>query len=476
MCSARFGGRRLPTMCRLHLLPDRSLPVNILVVSAQKPDSTGSGVYLAETVRGFEALGHRVAVVCGVDASDEPFVSPACALYPVRFNTPELPFDVVGMSDVMPYPATRYRDLTPEMTARFKAAFAATVENALDQMRAAGWAPDLVLCHHLYLVTAVVVQTVAEKAVRWCAADLDCPSRPIPVAALCHNTDLRQMRSHGLERMFIVDGACRLDAVLALHDAQVDDIVQVYGVDPARVRVVGTGYNDAVFFPDAGVRRDHCAAVCGAENGAAGCAGEGRPDGPVRAVYAGKIARAKGVESLLRCLPLASLDIPAFELHLAGGYSSADEYARARELAEEACGSTGGGVVATFEGKLPQSRLARLYNRSDVFVLPSFCEGLPLVVVEALACGCKVVVTDLPGIRPWIEAQMPGAPVVFVAPPRMVSSDEPLPADLPAFEERLARALAKAAALPTPACARARALTAHLSWGALAARILEACA
>ena len=67
---------------------------------------------------------------------------------------------------------------------------------------------------------------------------------------------------------------------------------------------------------------------------------------------------------------------------------------------------------------------------SDVFVLPSFYEGLPLVTIEALACGCKVVATDLPGVRPWMEAMLPGAPVTWVASPRMTDVDTPVAADL----------------------------------------------
>ena len=55
--------------------------MNILTVSAQKPDSTGSGVYLAETVSGFASQGHRVTVVCGVDALDDPGVPGASDLY-----------------------------------------------------------------------------------------------------------------------------------------------------------------------------------------------------------------------------------------------------------------------------------------------------------------------------------------------------------------------------------------------------------
>lgn len=399
--------------------------MNILTVSAQKPDSTGSGVYLAETVSGFASQGHRVTVVCGVDALDDPGVPGASDLYAVRFNTPELPFSVVGMSDVMPYAATRYRDLTPSMAAQFKAAFAATVERAVRQAK-----PDLVICHHLYLLTALVAQM-----------GLDCP-----VVAVCHNTDLRQMRSHGLERDFICAGIQRLDGILALHDAQIPEIAQVYGVDPARIHVVGTGYNDAVFYPVGGLREP----------------------GLVRVVYAGKIARAKGVNSLLACLNRLPFAPGTFELRMAGGHGVPQEYEEAVALAARAP------HPVTFEGKLSQPDLARLYNASDIFVLPSFCEGLPLVVVEALACGCKVVVTDLPGLRPWIESQMPGAPVVYVEPPRMVGSDEPLAEGLPGFEGRLAAALVEAAEMPQPTPEQACSYTEHLSWAALAERMLKA--
>ena len=43
--------------------------MRILSISAQKPDSTGSGVYLTEVVKALAEEGHRQAVVCGVYAT-----------------------------------------------------------------------------------------------------------------------------------------------------------------------------------------------------------------------------------------------------------------------------------------------------------------------------------------------------------------------------------------------------------------------
>lgn len=403
--------------------------MRILHITAQKPDSTGSGVYLAELVRGFARMGAEQAVVAGIAPGEQPSFPEGVLFRPVVFQTEELPFPVVGMSDVMPYEATRYRDLTPLMVSQFSAAFNRAFDDVLETFR-----PDMVICHHLYLVCAVMAHRT------W-----DCP-----IAAISHSTDIRQMRQIPLERDFIREGVACLTHVFALHEAQADEIVEVYDVPRERITVVGTGYNAQVFSVDGRVPRER--------------------DGVLRLAYAGKIWGKKGVCQLLNALGsiertwIGEPNVPfdRVELRLAGGYSDEKEYERIVAQAR-VCPSQ-----VSFEGKLPQGELAELYRSSDVFVLPSFFEGLPLVVVEALACGCRVVVTDLPGIRPWLEAALPDAPVLYVKPPRMVDVDTPYDGDLSAFEYDLASALVQAASLPAPSCD-----TTSLSWDALCLRIRE---
>ena len=387
--------------------------MNILVITAQKPDSTGSGVYVAETVRAFSEAGHTMSLVAGIDASDEVSLPEGVAFHPVRFRTPELPFPVCGMSDQMPYEATRYRDLTPEMCKQFKRAFDQVIREACEESF-----PDVVLCHHLYLACSVAVHCVREvTAARGCA----CPS----VRGVCHSTDLRQMGKHSLEREFIIKGARELDCIFALHEPQKREIVDMYGVAENRVRVVGSGYNDAFFNREGRVPR-----------------AEGTS---TRAVYVGKIWRKKGVESLIRCAAFLETPPEQITFNLVGGHNDEEEHAMLRKLADAST------YRFDFPGKVDQKQLAESYRSSDVFVLPSFFEGLPLVVIEALACGCKAVVTDLPGIRPWISENIPAAPVWYVEPPRMQSVDEPVAADLPAFEQRLAAAIDAAVTAPEPA-------------------------
>lgn len=180
-------------------------------------------------------------------------------------------------------------------------------------------------------------------------------------------------------------------------------------------------------------------------------------------MYVGKICFKKGVESLVRAVSLPIDDgVRPSGLVLVGGRGDDAEYARIERL------TAASDVPVTLAGRLDSDELVRAYRSSDVFVLPSFYEGLPLVTIEALACGCKVVATDLPGVRPWMEAMLPGAPVTWVASPRMTDVDTPVAADLPLFERALADAIARALAAP-PSTFEPSAV----SWEACLARILK---
>lgn len=397
--------------------------MRILNISAQKPDSTGSGTYLAETVAAQVRAGHETAVICGIDAGDAIETLPAhTAVYPVEFMSEELPFHVCGMSDEMPYASTRYRDLTPRMADQFEAAFKARITRAVREFE-----PDVVLCHHLYFVSTIVREQVVD----------------IPVAAICHATDLRQMAMHDLKRERIISAMRNMDAIFALHGLQVEKIKETYGVDDERIHITGTGYNAQVFNEE----------------------GSAPTRTPATLVYVGKISFKKGVESLLAALNLISPeDIAPYQLKvkLVGGHNpQAQDFKR---IAAEVPRNRWDVELA---GRIPTSELVQTYRESDVFVLPSFYEGLPLVGIEALACGCKVLMTALPGVREGMDSVLPGNPMQWVEPPAMVAVDTPDSAALPAFEERLAKAIVDAVNTP----AQPFDVT-HASWDTVVSRML----
>jgi glycosyltransferase involved in cell wall biosynthesis len=50
-------------------------------------------------------------------------------------------------------------------------------------------------------------------------------------------------------------------------------------------------------------------------------------------------------------------------------------------------------------GKVEKDQILRFYQEATLFVLPSYHEGFPTVLLEAMSCGLPIVATDVRGIR-----------------------------------------------------------------------------
>ena len=95
-----------------------------------------------------------------------------------------------------------------------------------------------------------------------------------------------------------------------------------------------------------------------------------------------------------------------------------------------------------FQGQLNQEDLSKLLRESDIFVLPSFYDGFPKVLLESLACGCKAIITDLPGIKDNLVNSVGITDnIVFIPMPDMKSIDEPNKESLPYFVKNLKEAI-----------------------------------
>lgn len=129
------------------------------------------------------------------------------------------------------------------------------------------------------------------------------------------------------------------------------------------------------------------------------------PGGMQRVLFVGRLCEAKGVSDLLAALARPGFDTARLEVTLAGGGDIAGYRAQAQALGVER--------VVRFEGWCDQAKVARLMAASDVLVLPSHDEVLPLVILEALAHGVAVVCTPI-GEIPSVLAD--GVNAYFVMP------------------------------------------------------------
>ena len=396
--------------------------MRILHLLSQHPEATGSGISLRNIINQAALRGHDNFLVAGVSDTGRPVAGLSgdqCCF--VQFGRPPLDFLIPGMSDVMPYPSSRFRDLTRSMIADYEETFGATVVKAVARFR-----PDIIHSHHLWLLTATTRRLLPE----------------MKLVTSCHSTDLRQLRlcPHLQER--VVPDCHQVNRVLALGEEQRARIVELYGIDSGRIDIVGGGFDlDRFTFSQ--------------KQGA----------GPVQILYAGKLSLAKGVDWLL--LTIAKLASNDIHLHLAGS-GSGDEERRCLALAARL------GSRVTVHGRLAQADLAELMRRCHIFVLPSFYEGLPLVLLEALASGCRLVATALPGTREMLHGVPPQLAHLVELPP-MRHVDRPDEGELPALVERLAavieRMVREVRNEASPSATLCRELVEPFGWPAVFARI-----
>lgn len=397
--------------------------MRILHVLSQIPDFTGSGKTVQAILHQAEARGHENFLVAGIqqEFNQEQFFLPQEKTAFLEFNGNDLEFLLPGMSDVMPYPSTVFSTMSLEQLKRYETGFL----NIFQQIKKR-FAPELIHSHHLWIVSKLVRRVFPDT----------------PMVASCHGTCLRQYA--------LCPGAGRevhgelgaLDAIFCLSESQKEAVQEIHGVNPEKLHVVGGGFDQEQFFP--GIKP---------------------VEGPVEIVYAGKLSRAKGVPWLLRAMKLVNRD--DFRLHLAGSGSGMEN----QECLELAAGL---GARVMVHGALSHHDLAELMRKCHVFVLPSFFEGLPLVLMEALSSGCRLLTTDLPGTCEVLGERQADM-VDLISLPPLETVDTPFERDWPALEKELAVALesviGKSIRQRQPDIAQIKDLTSNYSWEKVFARM-----
>jgi glycosyltransferase involved in cell wall biosynthesis len=121
-----------------------------------------------------------------------------------------------------------------------------------------------------------------------------------------------------------------------------------------------------------------------------------RPDWRLapHAVYVGRLAREKGLSSLVEAWPLVLQSHPTARLSLVG---SGPEQPALESQARSLGLSVGPGLSVEFSGILADVTAA--LRCADLFVLPSREEGMSIALLEAMAVGIPLVATSIPGNR-----------------------------------------------------------------------------
>lgn len=363
--------------------------MKILHVLAQLPSKTGSGVYYSNMIEGFKKYNHEQKAIFGYQDGYPWNVLDREHQYIVPFKSEELPFPIVGMSDVMPYDNTLYSSMTEEMIDIWREAFIKRLEKAKECFD-----PDIIFAHHLWMLTSLVREVFPDTK----------------IIGICHNTDLRQAKMNPHLKDKYVDKIHELDYVFSASEQQKDEIVEIYNIDRNKIIAVGGGFNQDIFYPPK----------------------EKEYTDKVRLVFSGKIDPSKGIYELIEVYK--SLRLDDVTLDIIGNPDEENE--------------------KKIEDYIKDDKSIRLYNvksqvalgdelrEKDIFLMPSYYEGLGLMAIESLACGLYVVTTEIEALMSLLGEEIKESGIIKYVPlPRIYDTDKPVKEDLPEFKENLKNAI-----------------------------------
>lgn len=264
----------------------------------------------------------------------------------------------------------------------------ASARVAMGRLLRAGHAFDLIDAHYFYPdgVAAVMLGRAFG----------------LPVAVTGRGTDINVIPDHCVPRRMIRWAAANADGVVVVSGGLATKLAAL-GIEKSRITVLRNGVDAALFRPVSPFAGD-----------------AGSPPKPL-AVSVGNLVPLKGHDLVISALR----DVPELNLWIVGGGPERSALkAQARRLGVES--------RVSFLGVVPHERMPEVYSAADILVLASEREGWPNVLLEALACGARVVstaVSDVPEIisdpaaGAWIKER--SVPALVDAVRRVLASQVP---------------------------------------------------
>jgi teichuronic acid biosynthesis glycosyltransferase TuaC len=227
------------------------------------------------------------------------------------------------------------------------------------------FAPDVVLAYWVYPDGEAGLRVARHLRV------------PCVVGALGSDIHVRSGISERLTRRVIA----QCDALIAVSETMRRYAIERFGAVPQRVHTITNGFNTSVFkvVPKSEARQELSVAA----------------DAKL-IVFVGRLVREKGLVELLQAFEQLAQQDPQLRLAILG-----DGQMKA-QLQEMIAASKHAAAISAL-GAVLHAQVARWIAAADLLTLPSWSEGYPNVVVEALACGRPVVATSVGGIPEIVD-------------------------------------------------------------------------
>lgn len=354
---------------RIALISEHASPL----AGAGSVDAGGQNIYVAQVARCLAAAGAEVTVFTRRDRIELPPRVRMCR----------------GVK-VVHVDAGPPRFVAKESLLAHMPAFARGVMDELARMGGC----DIV--HANFFMSGLVAQRIKEKM-------------GIPYVVTFHALGLVRRAHQGstdgfpdsrveIERMLMREA----DLLIAECPQDESDLLQLYGADADKIRMVPCGFDAKEFSP---MERTQARRQLGLD------------DDDFIVLQLGRMVPRKGIDNVIRALAHLP-DAPAARARLlvVGGESADGSTLDSKEFLRLQAVARQGGVLdrVTFTGHRPRQALRAHYAAADVFVTTPWYEPFGITPLEAMACGVPVVASSVGGLTYTVLDGMTG----YLVPPQ----------------------------------------------------------
>lgn len=197
----------------------------------------------------------------------------------------------------------------------------------------------------------------------------------IPYIITVRGSDIQAINNY-CYRLIVKQALKKSRWIVATSPALAQDVVSIYKVSPEKVKIITSGVDLKLFSKRPGTKTE---------------VKKSSKTGNKFILFVGRITPVKQLDVLLKALPGIISRFPQTELLVAGEGPLMSEM---KDLAQK----LGVEESVEFLGNVSQQKLVSYYNNCDIYALVSRNEGTPGSLMEAMAIGTAIVVSNYRGV------------------------------------------------------------------------------
>lgn len=330
--------------------------MNVLLINHFPLVGSGSGVYITNIAKGLVEAGNKVCIIMPENTTKILSI-PNVKIHPVFFFRDEkidgqINFNFPCM-DPHPRSSFLFNNMTPSQIKQYESAFRIAIEEELNKFK-----PDIIHSQHIWIISGLL------------------KDYKVPYIITSHGAEFITYNKTDIFDKYGISAVEHASKIITISNDNTTDIINKFPNSKDKITFIKNSYNSKNFFIENLDKKNILKNFGINENF----------DKII--LFVGRVSKMKGLDTLIKAAKIYESEKTLTLIVGDGSYKD--------ELINLISDLNLQNIV--FLGSKSHEDLRLLYNIADVLVLPSRKEALPLVAIEALACGTPAIVTNQSGM------------------------------------------------------------------------------